>query len=163
MSEDRKLDIQIHRFWTYGSRQSAKPYTCTNNSEAHITTIISQKSLFKCHFVHHKPHNDRPGIEPEAPRWKASLSYTMANKKLHNTPVVAALKVTVCFAVILQLVCGSIRSCPLDIRGNRSVEVGTICSCKTNKLFCCEEEPHSVQQHAQFHFWPCKRSLFVLI
>jgi len=51
----------------------------------------------------------------------------MANQKLHNTLVVAALNVTMCYAVILQLVCGSISCCPLDIWCNRSVEVRTNC------------------------------------
>jgi hypothetical protein len=31
----------------------------------------SGKTLFKCHFVHHKSHMDCPGIEPGLPRWEA--------------------------------------------------------------------------------------------
>jgi hypothetical protein len=29
------------------------------------------KNLFQCHFDHHKSHVDRPGIDPEPPRWEA--------------------------------------------------------------------------------------------
>ena len=30
----------------------------------------SEKNLFQCHFVYHKSHMDRPGIEPGPPRWE---------------------------------------------------------------------------------------------
>ena len=30
-----------------------------------------EKKLSRCHFVHHKSHKDRPGIEPGPPRWEA--------------------------------------------------------------------------------------------
>jgi hypothetical protein len=29
------------------------------------------KKLSQCHFVHHKSHVDRPGIETGSPRWEA--------------------------------------------------------------------------------------------
>jgi hypothetical protein len=32
----------------------------------------SKKILSQCHFVHHKSHMDRPGIEPGPPRLEAS-------------------------------------------------------------------------------------------
>jgi hypothetical protein len=32
----------------------------------------SEKKLSQCHFVHHKSHMDRPGIEPGPPRLEAS-------------------------------------------------------------------------------------------
>jgi hypothetical protein len=31
----------------------------------------SEKNLSQCHFIHHKPHMDWPGIEPGPPQWKA--------------------------------------------------------------------------------------------
>jgi hypothetical protein len=31
----------------------------------------SEKNLSQFHFVHHKSHMDRPGIEPGPPRWEA--------------------------------------------------------------------------------------------
>jgi len=32
---------------------------------------IVEKTLFQCHFVHHKPHMDWPGTETGPPRWQA--------------------------------------------------------------------------------------------
>jgi hypothetical protein len=35
-------------------------------------TEVLGENLLQYHFVHHKSHMTRPGLEPETPRWETS-------------------------------------------------------------------------------------------
>ena len=46
-------------------------FTSFTSNGAPVEWNWQEKNLSHCHFVHHKPHMDSPGIEPGPPQWKA--------------------------------------------------------------------------------------------
>jgi hypothetical protein len=97
----RVLFIEGPRSRFYGRTAALKPYCATlwRSRRFFCFSILmehrwneidrgkpkySEKNLFQCHFVHHKSHTDRPGIESGPPRWEAHLGVTPGSYKLNT-------------------------------------------------------------------------------
>jgi len=46
---------------------------------------MTGETLSPCHFIHHKPHIDWPGVEPWSPWWKTAwaMAWPSCNKMFH--------------------------------------------------------------------------------